>query len=477
MFLWNMLIAKERMDKKWFKGKKITVMGIGLNGGGVGTIKFLSSCGAKIIATDLKNREQLQMSLDQLKGIKDLEFVLGQHRMEDFTSVDMVVKGPSVPWDEKHIVAALEKKIPVEMDSSLFFKLCKNKVIGVSGTKGKTTTASLIAAMLKQAEKNVLSVGIGQVSVLDRLNEVEDETVIVFELSSWRLSALGRAGLSPHIAVLTNIMRDHLNYYKTMERYAKDKEYIFANQKASDWLIINNEDERLRKMASIAKSRLVRCAKEELRNGEAVFMSEGELKINDGNDINSIVKIADISLQGEHNKTDCMLAAGAAFAAGVSLVDIAKVLKSFSGVPHRLEFVREFNGVKYYNDTAATIPDAAVLSLRSFDCPVVLIAGGTDKDLEFEFLAKEIVARTKGIVLLVGTATEKLLAQLKKIKGEEYVKEIAIANSMEEAVQVARRASQDGDAILLSPGAASFGIFENEFDRGDKFKKIVKDLK
>lgn len=467
----------EMIDRKWFKGKKITVMGIGLNGGGVGTIKFLSLCGAKIIATDLKSREQLQTSLDQLKGTKDLEFVLGQHRMEDFTRADMIIKGPSVPWDEKHIVAALENKIPVEMDSSLFFKLCKNMIIGISGTKGKTTTASLIAAMLEKAEKKVAMVGIGQVSVLDRLNEIEDETMVVFELSSWRLSALGRVGISPHIAVLTNIMRDHLNYYKTMERYAKDKEYIFANQKANDWLIINNEDERLREMATKAKARLIRCAQEELRNGEAVFISEGELKINDGNDINSVLKIADISLPGEHNRIDCMLATGAAFAAGVPLADIAKVLKSFPGVLHRMEFVRELNEVKYYNDTAATIPDAAIMSLRSFDCPVVLIAGGADKELEFEFLVNEIAAKVEKVVLLAGTATEKILAQLKKIKGEKFSQGIKIANSMEEAVQLARVIAEKGDAVLLSPGAASFGMFENEFDRGDQFREIVKNLK
>ncbi len=465
------------MDRKWFKGKKVTVMGIGLNGGGVGTIKFLALCGAKIIATDLKSREQLETSLDELKSLKDVEFVLGQHRREDFTNVDMIIKGPSVPWDEKHIVAALENKIPVEMDSNLFFKLCKNPIIGISGTKGKTTTASLIAAMLKKEGRHVVTVGVGQVSVLDKLNELKDDSYVVFELSSWRLSALGREGVSPHIAVLTNIMRDHLNYYKTMERYIKDKEYIFANQKANDWLIINDEDKHLREIAASAKSRLIRCANEELRNGEAIFISEGELCINDGDDIHSIIKISDIALQGEHGRMDCMLAAGASFAAGVSLGNINKALKTFPGVPHRMEFVRELDGVKYYNDTAASIPDAAVLSLRSFDCPVVLIAGGADKDLEFEFFAEEISARIKGIILLAGTATEKILVQFKKLKGEEYIQEITIANSMEEAVQAAKKVAKNGDAVLLSPGAASFGIFENEFDRGDQFRNIVKELK
>ncbi|MFZ5982289.1 MAG: Mur ligase family protein, partial [Patescibacteria group bacterium] len=199
------------------KGKKITVMGLGLHGGGIGTIKFLSGVGAKVTVTDIKAKEELAQSLEKIKGLKNVETVFGQHRREDFIKADMVIKNPGVPWNNQHIKLALENDVPVEIDASLFFKLCQNPIIGITGTKGKTTTASLIFEILKTAGKNPLQVGVGQVSVLDKLELLKKDTWVVFELSSWRLSGLGRAKLSPQIAVWTNFYPDHLNYYKDLE--------------------------------------------------------------------------------------------------------------------------------------------------------------------------------------------------------------------------------------------------------------------
>ena len=245
------------MDLSFFKNKKITVYGLGLHGGGVGVVKFLVSNGANVIVTDLSNKEKLAPALEKLKGLKNIKYVLGQHRVEDFTNVDMVIKNPAIAWTDKHVKLALEKKIPVEMDSSLFFKLCKNKIIGVTGTKGKTTTATLIFEILKSAGKNPIKVGIGQTSVLDKLSLLKKDLVVIFELSSWRLSALGRAKLSPQIAVFKNLMPDHLNYYGTMEKYLQDKKYIFVNQKPQDFLVLNYDDEKLKEISSQAPSELV----------------------------------------------------------------------------------------------------------------------------------------------------------------------------------------------------------------------------
>ncbi|EKD46634.1 MAG: hypothetical protein ACD_67C00136G0001, partial [uncultured bacterium] len=208
--------------------------------------------------TDLKTKEQLSASLEKLKGLKNIQYVLGQHRMEDFSKVDMVIKNPAASWTDKHIKFALENKVPVEMDSSLFFKLCKNPIIGVTGTKGKTTTATLIHEILKSAGKNPIKIGIGQVSVLDKLLVLKKDSVPVFELSSWRLSALGRAKLSPHIAVLKNIMPDHLNYYGTMEKYFQDKKYIFLNQKSKDWLVINGDDNAFVDISKETKAQIIK---------------------------------------------------------------------------------------------------------------------------------------------------------------------------------------------------------------------------
>jgi len=465
------------MDFNFFKDKKITVLGLGLHGGGVGIVKFLSAHGARIIATDLKTKEQLASSLEKLKGIKNVEYVLGQHRNEDFVKTDMVIKNPSVPWDSPHVKLALQNKIPVEMDSSIFFKLCKNPIIGITGTKGKTTISALIFEILKLAGKNPVKVGSGQISVLDKLDILKKDSVVVFELSSWRLSALKKEKASPHIAVIANFLRDHQNYYKTMEEYLTDKRNIFLFQKPKDWLIINDDDEKLKELYPEVKSQILKFSMFPHKDGSSVFVENEAVYINDGIDIKKVIDIKEIKIPGKHNIRNVMAAIGATFAFGVKIEDIKKAIMNFSGVAHRLELVRDFKGVKYYNDTTATIPDAAIMSLGCFGNPVVLIAGGKDKKLEFSSFGKEIVGKAKKVILFKGSATDKILPEIKKNDSKNKFGEIPIVDSMEKAVELASQISQEGDIVLLSPGAASFGLFLNEFDRGDKFREAVKNLK
>lgn len=452
-------------------------MGIGLHGGGVAVVKFLAAHGAKVIATDLRSKEQLHVSLEKLKGVKNVQYVLGQHRMEDFSKVDMVIKNPAAQWNDKHIKFALENKVPVEMDSSLFFKLCKCPIIGVTGTKGKTTTASLIYEILKAAGKNPVKIGISQVSVLDKLTQLKKDSIPVFELSSWRLSALGRYKLSPHIAVFKNIMPDHLNYYGTMEKYFQDKKYIFENQKAKDWLIINGDDEMLVQASKESHGQVIKFSYNKLQRSRAVFVDDGSIYLNNGIDVKKLVDLKDINIPGNHNLSNVMAAIGAVFAWGLSPLEIKKALPQLKGVAHRLEFVRDLKGVKYYNDTAATIPDAAISALGSFEKPIVLIAGGSDKNLDFTEFASYICKKAKHVILLKGDATNKILVKLKKCATENFVNAVEVVDSMEAAVVSARKISETGDVVLLSPGAASFGLFLNEFDRGDKFREAVKKLK
>lgn len=465
------------MDFNFFKNKRITVFGLGLLGGGIGIVKFLVNQGAKVIVTDIKTKEQLAPSLEKLKGLKNVEFVLGQHRKEDFEKTDMIIKNPVVPWANEHIKLAMEKNIPVEMDSSLFFKLCKNPIIGVTGTKGKTTTAALIYEILKLAGKNPVKVGVGQASVLDKLEILKKDSVPVFELSSWRLSALGRAKLSPHIAVIKNILPDHLNYYKTMDNYLADKENIFLFQKPQDFLVINEDDEILKKSAEKAKSQVIKFSASPVKNLKSVYIDGESIYINNGNDIKKLIDIKEIKIPGRHNLGNVMAAAGAAIAFGISIEIIKKAILEFKGVPHRLEFVREIRGIRFYNDTAATIPDAMMSALDSFGQPVILIAGGTDKNLDFSLAGKNILRKTKDIIFLKGGATDKLLDEIKKNLPEaDKRREFIVADSMEKAVGEAVENAQSGDVVLLSPGAASFGLFANEFDRGDKFREAVEKL-
>ena len=425
----------------------------------------------------MRSKEQLKNSLEKLKGLKNVQFILGQHRMEDFSKVDMVIKNPAVKWNDKHIKFALENKVPVEMDSSLFFKLCKNPIIGVTGTKGKTTTATLIYEILKAAGKNPVKVGVSQISVLDKLAVLKKDSIPVFELSSWRLSALGRSKLSPHIAVFKNIMPDHLNYYGTMEKYLQDKKYIFANQKPKDWLIINGDDGLLEETVDGARGQIIRFSYDKSKSDCAVFIDEGNIYLNNGIDVKRLVAVKEITIPGQHNLSNVMAAIGAVYAWGLSATEIKKALPQLKGVAHRLEFVRELSSVKYYNDTAATIPDAAISALNSFEQPIVLIAGGTDKELKFAEFGKEIAQKTKRVILLKGDATEKLIPFIRKNLVELDEGKIEVVDSMDKAVAAAKAIAKKGDVVLLSPGASSFGLFINEFERGDKFRDIVKKMK
>lgn len=460
------------------KGKKITVMGLGLHGGAVSAVRFLSSAGAMITVTDIKPKEELAGSIEKLKGYKNVSFVLNQHRPEDFTNADMILKNPGATWSNKYIKMALDNNIPVEIDSSLFFKLCSNDIVGVTGTKGKTTTATLIYEILKSAGKDVIKVGIGQVSVLDKLKDLKKGTIVVFELSSWRLSALGRAKLSPKVAVITNIFQDHLNYYKSMDEYIADKKYVFVFQKKDDFCIINDDNNIVRGFEPEIKSQLIKFSSRKI-NGRSVYISDGAIYINDGIDEKKIIDVSGIKIKGGHNMENIMAAVAVSSALGVDRKIIKKAIEEFSGVAHRLELVRELDGVKYYNDTAATTPESACAGISSFGEPVVLICGGSDKKLDVSELAEVIFQKAKGLVLLKGTATDKIVEYLEKKMPpleKEQIK-FDIVDSMEKAVELARAKASSGDVVLLSPGAASFGMFQNEFDRGDKFKEAVKNLK
>ena len=453
----------------------MTVFGLGVHGGGLAITKFLSKYGAKVIVTDIKTKEQLASTLEKLKDIKNVEYVLGQHRPEDFSNVDMIIKTPGAPWDNKYVKLATEKNIPIEMDSSLFFRFCKNPIIGVTGTKGKTTTATIIYEILKSAGKNPVKVGIGQVAVLDKLELLKKETVVVFELSSWRLSALAKEKKSPQIAVVKNILPDHLNYYKTMERYVADKKNIFLFQKPSDMLIINEDDEIVKKFADESKAQIIKFSYYPVREGKSVYVEDEAIYLNNGNDCKKLIDIKDLKMRGSHNVSNMLAGIGAVFAYGVEIAEIKKAILEFKGVPHRLEFVKELRGVKYYDDTTATIPDAAISAINSFSEPLILIAGGTDKNLDFKNFIPEI-SKAKKIIFLKGTATDKILEVAKK-SGAEKILNSEVADSMEKAVWEASQNAVEGDVILLSPGAASFGLFVNEFERGDKFKAAVLGLK
>ncbi len=460
------------MKQEHLKGKRVTVFGLGVNEGGVGTIEFLEQSGVKsIIVTDVKKKTELESSLKKLERYKNITYILGQHRSEDFIHTDLVIKNPGIPWTNEYIKLALANKVPVEMDSSLFFSFCKNKIIGVTGTRGKTTTASMIAHILEKSGIPVVRVGISQTPVLGLLSKIKPGDVVVFELSSWRLSALGRIRQSPPVAVFTNLYPDHLNYYRNLSAYERDKRYIYEFQKKSGILIANQSLDTVTLHPSPGET--LRFSSEPI-DGDGAFFREGTaIACRDGEET-VLFERDDIRIPGMHNAMNALAAALVAFTFGIPTAKISSALKTFSGIPHRLEPVLEKDGVIFYNDTAATSPEGTIAALRSFDRPLVLIAGGSDKRLVFGNLAQEMLDRAKAVILLPGSATESLLREIRsRNAGAALPFHLEEAGGMEEAVGLARAAAAEGDIVLLSPGAASFGLFKNEFDRGEQFRKAV----
>lgn len=469
--------------RDFFTGKKVTVMGLGLNEGGVGTVRFLAERGAReIIVTDIKTEEELSPSVQALRDIKNIRFVLGGHAERDFIETDIVVKNPALPWTNPFIRIAKEHGIPVTIDSAIFLDLCEAPVIGVTGTKGKTTTASLIAHILESDGRKVARVGISRKSVLGEFEKIDREGVVVFELSSWRLSALEEIRKSPTISVITNIYPDHQNYYDSMEAYVDDKKNIFRFQSSSDTVVLNADNAWTAGMGADAPGHVAWFSSESemgKMRSDGFFLDRNRIiEVRDGIS-EEMLEYSGKGLLGAHNRGNILAAVAAASTYGVRPESIRAGIDSFPGVPHRLELVRERRGVSFYNDSAATIPEATISALRSFSSPVYLIAGGSDKNLDFDQLACAILERAKGIIFLKGIGTEKLLEGIRRQLAQcgRSGWRFEIVESMGKAVELAARSAEPGDVVLLSPGTASFGLFKNEFDRGDQFRDCVANLR
>lgn len=431
----------------YFRGKRITVMGLGLLGRGVGDARFLAEQGAELLVTDLKSESELAASVKELSGFPNVAFVLGEHRLEDFRDRDFILKAAGVPLDSPYIEEARKHGIPVKMSASWFMELADVPVVGVTGTRGKSTTTHMLHAILKEAGWHVLLGGnVRGVSTLALLPEVTDESIALFELDSWQLQGFGEAGLSPEVAVFTTFMRDHMNYYHDdMDAYLADKANIFLAQDAADTLILGSQCAELveEKYGDRIKAHTVIVGAHDFRSDWTLLVP------------------------GEHNRYDAALAVEAARALEVEDEAIARALASFPGVPGRLERIAVKDGVTFYNDTTATTPDATIVALEALgDKPLLLIMGGADKGLNASVLPDR-VRNLKRVSLLAGTGTDRIRAALP---------EAPVFASMIDAVRDAKAHAEEGDVVLLSPAFASFGMFKNEYDRGDAFTRAVEAL-
>lgn len=462
-----------------FKGARVTVMGLGLHGGGVASARFFASVGAEVTVTDLRDRATLEPSIRQLEGLT-LHYTLGAHRERDFSDADIVIKNPAVRADSPYLKLARR----IETDISIFLRYSRSPLIAVTGSKGKSSVASAIWYTLNTCGRKALLGGNITVSPLDFLDATADEVPVVLELSSWQLGDLrGRKLLKPNIAVLTAIYPDHLNSYGTMESYVADKRVIYENQDASTWTVCCADQTWGRSFASETRGRVLWYSERNLTTSVGAQARGGWLESEKPGEVPSgygsfdalgtreLLVPSDVAVQGLHQKKNLLAAAVALRAFGISSSEISLKLKAFPGIPHRLERVAEAEGITWFNDSAATIPDAAIAAIHSFSSPVVLIAGGSDKLSDFTTFAATC-GELKAVILLAGSGTERMIPLL----DANHVSYKGPFNTMKAAVKTAAACAAPGDVVLLSPGCASFGLFLHEFERGDSFKREVREL-
>lgn len=424
--------------KEHFQGKKITVMGLGLLGRGVGDAQFLAEHGAELIVTDLKSETELAESLEKLGHFSNITYRLGGHDLADFRNRDFILKAAGVPLDSPYIAEARKNGIPIKMSASWFAELASVPVVGVTGTRGKTTTTMMLYDIMRAAGMEVLLGGnVRGVSTLALLDQVTPQSVALMELDSWQCQGWGEARLSPHIAVFTTFMEDHMDYYtKNMKAYFLDKANIFLHHTPGDTLVVSDQVLRSIELYGAKVQSTVKVAK----------LFEGELLV-----------------PGEHNTLNAALALEAARALGIDDTLSLKALKEFHSVEGRLQLVREVNGVKFYNDTTATTPQALLAALQAVGGPqTVVIVGGKSKNIDVDALGPALAAQ-KYVVYLAGSGTE----------------ELGVTNghmSLKAAFDEARAHAAPGDTVLLSPGFSSKGVFVNEYDRGDQFLSLVESV-
>lgn len=442
------------MIKDSYKNKKVLIFGLGINQGGLGAARFFVQNGAQVRITDLKTADQLKVSMDQLRQFPNIEYTLGEHKNEDIDWADLIIKNPAIKPGNPYMEYAKQKGKQIEMDMGIFLQFAKPfQIIGITGTKGKSTTASLIYEALKKGGKNIVFAGNIGKSVMDTISHITPNTLIVLELSSFQLEAFHQHRVSPKWAVITNIYPDHLNYYQTMDEYIEAKKAITAYQTEEDILFLNQEDTVTNSPDFLKgiRARIIHFSPQD-------FTDEFKPK-----------------LIGEHNRAN--LAASFAVARVFDIPEkvALDVLAKFRGVEFRLQLIKEWNGVKIYNDTSATGPDAGIQALKALPNSIV-ICGGVNKNLSYDKYTQVLSESAKKIFFLEGNATN----QIKNLLNTKYkilnTKIEGTYDELEKLVQEVKSETNSGDVILFSPAAASFNLFQNEFDRGRKFNQAVEKI-
>ncbi len=450
------------------KNKKIAIIGLGVSN--IPLIDYLHDFQAKITVFDKRNEEKIDKGvLEKIENYK-ISKNFGENYLSNLKDFDIIFKSPSCRPDLPEIEAEVKRGAILTSEIEKVLELAPCKIIAVTGSDGKTTTTSLIYEIVKQKYKAYLGGNIG-IPLFTKIKEIQPENVVVLELSSFQLMTMKK---SPDIAVVTNVTPNHLDIHKSYEEYIEAKKNIFLNQNEDNTLVLNYDNEITKNFAKTAKSKVIFfSSKEKIENG--VIYDDGIIKISEDGLRRHLLKLKDTHLRGTHNAEN-ICAAVAATKGLVQIEDQINAIKGFEGVPHRIEFVREINGSKWYNDSIASSPTRTIAGLNSFDEEIVLIAGGYDKHLDYEPIAKPILDKVKTLILL-GQTSGKILNAVKEKQGELGIKiDIFKVDTLEEAVEKAKMEAKPNQVVLFSPASASFDMFKNFEERGNKFKELVKNL-
>ncbi len=455
--------------EKFLSGKKVAIIGLGVSN--LPMLDYLHNLNAKVSIFDKKDREKFEEEV--ISKIEKYNFNLftGENNLENLNGFDIIFRSPSCRPDKPEILKEVERGAILTSEIEMVLKLAPCKIIGVTGSDGKTTTTSLIYAILKDAGYNCFLGGNIGIPLFTEIKNMTPNDIVVLEMSSFQLMNME---VSPNISVITNIAPNHLDIHKSYEEYIDSKKNIFRNQKENDTLVLNYDNEITKKFIKEAKGNVIYfSSKSKLDNG--VIFDDGLIKICKDGIRRHVLAQKDMKLRGIHNCENAC-AAIAATASLVSVEDQIKTIEDFSGVEHRLELVRNINGINWYNDSIGTSPSRTIAGLNSFNEKIVLIAGGYDKHLDYTPIAKPIVNNVSKLILMGATADKIHDAVIKELTLEHKSMPIYHCNTLKETVELANQIAEEGEIVLFSPASASFDLFKNFAERGNKFKELVNEL-
>jgi UDP-N-acetylmuramoylalanine--D-glutamate ligase len=459
-------------ERDFLVGKRVTVIGLGIEG--VDVARYAATHGALVTVSDTKSPEALTARLQQLEGLP-IEYALGSHDIEAIATSDVVFVSQSVPLDQPAIVEARRRGVPIESMLHYYMAHCPGPMLGITGSSGKTTTTSLVAAIMAADGRPYRVGGNIGTGLLGLLDGIDERTWTVLEISHNQLQMTDR---SPHIAAVLNVTPNHLNQF-TWEQYIALKQNLVRYQTVDDYVVLNLDNDVSAAMTALTPAQPWFFTLGASVPGNGAFVRDGAIFLRRDNVEEMVLPVTDIPLRGLHNVENVLAATALGALAGVKLDDVARAIRGFQAVAHRLEEVAVVDGVRYVNDSIASTPERTLAGIRSFDERLVLLLGGRDKDLPKDELAREALRRCDGIVFfgkdgpLLDAAVE---ANAASVAYEERPTTVRVA-TLAEAVAEARGMASPGDVVLLSPACTSFDAYNNFEERGEEFRRLVRAMK